>query len=122
MLIYSLLFSGDLAALFLYRKYDKLTVLKVLDGGPEGGEVGRPHRLSGRDPPPGLVLQEGGQEADACSRNDDILERRYLLAGNKDIRRQASYFRKEVKRPIPAVKYELEKRRHFITALSVGGE
>jgi hypothetical protein len=68
MLIYSLLFSGDLAALFLYRKYDKLTVLKVLDGGPEGGEVSRPHGLPSRDPLSGLVLQEGGQEADTCSK------------------------------------------------------
>ncbi len=69
MLIYSLLFSGDLVALLsLYRKHDKLTVLKVLDGGPEGGEVGRPHGLSGRDPPSGLVLQEGGQEADTCGK------------------------------------------------------
>jgi hypothetical protein len=53
-------------------------------------------------------------------RNEDILERRYLLAVNKDIHRRASYFRKEVKRPIPAVIYELEKRRHLRTALSIG--
>jgi hypothetical protein len=61
-------FSGNLVALSLYRKHDKLTVLKVLDGGPEGGEVGRPHGLSSRDPSSGLVLQEGGQEADTCSK------------------------------------------------------
>ncbi len=103
------------------RKHDKLTVLKVLDGGPEGGEVRRPHGLSGRDPPSGLVLQEGGQKADSCSRNDDILERRYLMASPAEIRHRASYFRKEIKRLIPAVRYELEKRRYFRTALSVGG-
>jgi hypothetical protein len=72
MLIHYLFFSDNLVALTLYRKHDKLTVLKVLDGGPEGGEVGRPHGFSSRDPSSGLVLQEGGQEADSCSRNDDI--------------------------------------------------
>jgi hypothetical protein len=42
------------------------------------------------------------------------------LAVNKDISHRASYFRKEVKRWMPAVKYEQEKRRHFRTALSHG--
>jgi hypothetical protein len=42
------------------------------------------------------------------------------MASRAEIRRRASYFRKEVKRPMPAVKYELEKRRHFRTAFSHG--